>query len=236
MTPKQPFDEVAGYIIDQIARRSRVWRATNVKPWDDVAQELLIRVWTKYELFDPERAPLQNWVNTVVSNALRNMMRDYVYKSSRPCLGHGKDQHRCVYNEGGNACSWEKNHTGIQCEVCPLYRKWKEKKADLYNITASVSIENHSQEVHNSQGDFIDIEAKKKVIDEKIMIRLSGIPLEQEMYRMLYIEHIDPIQVGTILGYKKQSNSQIPGYQTILKFEKKVYALAKEIIEVEDLI
>lgn len=233
MPAKQPFEDVAGFIQSEIAKRRHKWRMTNVIEWDDVAQHLLVRAYNKYHLYNPDKSPLQHWLNTLISNALKNLLRDTLLKSCRPCLGNGKDPHRCTYNAGGNLCSWSGNPTGIQCSACPAYKIWAEKKGNLYNISTPLSIENHSQEVNNLQSDFIDIGEKKKIIDSKIIALLC--PREANLYTLLYIDHKTTEEVGKMLGYKKQKNSSTPGYQVILKFQKKVKKMARDIVENEDL-
>lgn len=93
MPDKQPFEEVAGFIQGEIAKRRSKWRMTNVIEWDDVAQLLLVRAYNKYHLYNPDKSPLQHWLNTLISNALKNLLRDTLLKSCRPCLGNGKDPH-----------------------------------------------------------------------------------------------------------------------------------------------
>ena len=231
---KLPFDEVAKYIQGEIRKRRSNWRSTNVMEWEDVAQELLIRAYNKYPLFDPNKAPLQHWLNTLISNAIKNLMRDKVYRSSRPCLGNGKDPHKCAFNAGGNLCSWEHNLSGVQCSACPTYKAWTEKKANMHNIVSPVSIENHSQEINNIQSDFLDIAAKKEIIDAKIIAALDS-QHEVKLYTLLFIEHKSPEEVGNTLRYKQSKNNRAPGYQVILKFQKKVYKLARYIVNNEDI-
>lgn len=231
---KPTFEEVASDIRAQINRRRQRWRATNIQEWDDVAQDIFIRAYNKWHLFDPNKKALSHWLNTLISNALKNKMRDLIYKTARPCLGSNKDQHCCVYNGGGNICTWSGNSTGIQCSACPAYRAWQERKGHLNNINTPLPLDNHAVEVGRVQCDFTDIEGKKKVLDDRILSHLTN-ETERRMYTMIFIEQKSEEEVGHIMGYKLQDNSKTPGYQMILKFRKKVIALAKEIVIEEDL-
>lgn len=231
---KPTFEEVANDIRTQINRRRQRWRATNVKPWEDVAQDIFIHVYNKWYLFDPNKKALSHWLNVVISNQIKNEMRNLIYKNARPCIGSNKDQHCCIYNGGGNLCTWPGNSTGIQCSVCPVYRAWQTRKSHLNNINTPLSLDNHAVEADRMQCDFTDIDGKKKVLDDRILSHLSN-ETERKMYTLMFIEHKTEEEVGYIFGYKLQDNSKTPGYQMILKFRKKVIALAREIVYDEDL-
>lgn len=235
---KLPFDDVAEMIQRQISFHRSSWTYSKLE-WEDVAQMILIRVWKKYELFDPNKAPLGGWVNTVIVNALKNILRDNLYKSARPCIQHGG----CAFDTGGDMCS--QTPSGLQCEECPIFRKWKDKKEAQYNITASVSIENHSQEVNSLPEDFINIDEKKKELDKRILKRLNT-RLDKNMYRMLFIKHLTPQQVSDFLKNKEIERiksikgetfqvSRAPGYQLVLKFQIRVKEIARDIVEHEDI-
>lgn len=225
---KPSFEEQIPVIQEQIARRRPKWKIASMD-FEDVSQTLFIRIWQKYHLFNPEVAPFEHWLNRVITNTLSNLYRDNLYKHARPCI----QPPGCAFNDGDNRCTWTKS--GLQCGECKLYRSWEERKKDKFFLGKPSDIEEHHYEISSRQSDFVDIEAKKKIVDEIMLTRLAN-SHEVMLYKMLYIEHLDPAVVGATLKYKSQSNSAIPGYQVILKFQKKVKKIAREIIEEEDLI
>jgi DNA-directed RNA polymerase specialized sigma24 family protein len=147
MNKKKQFEELLPVIITNIEKRHSSWRLS-VLDWEDVSQMLIIRIWNKFHLFDCEKGPFENWVNRVISNAITNIIRDNHYKWGRPCiLG-------CTYNLGCDNCGYTAN--GKQCDDCPLFATWRQKKEQQYNIKSSLSLEDHSDEVANVMTDFID--------------------------------------------------------------------------------
>jgi RNA polymerase sigma factor (sigma-70 family) len=43
--------------------------------WEDIAQEVRIRLWTKRHLFNPDKSSYKTWANRVMSNCIRNLIR-----------------------------------------------------------------------------------------------------------------------------------------------------------------
>lgn len=218
------FEERLPVITKEIAKRKARYVLTTL-PWEDVVQILLIRLFTKYHLYDPKKSEFTHWCNTVITNAIKNVLRNNLTKWSRPCiLG-------CTYNLGEEFCGYTKS--GKQCEECPLYAEWKRKKYNHFAIQQAFTLEAHIQEVDNIQNDFLDIEDRKKIIDKKIQAKLNA--HEYKIYEMLYIKNMTEKEVGTLLNYKVLENSDIPGYQIISKAKKKFVAAAKQVIEEENL-
>lgn len=200
-TDIQTFEQRIPFIQKQIGQRKRTWTLTTMD-FEEAAQIILIRVWTKYALFNPSKAPFEHWLNRTISNALTNLLRDNLFRWQRPCVRDGG----CTYNLGGDACGYEPCK-GIQGARCPLYAKWKAKKEGEYNIKASLTLENHSQEVNNMPTDSLDIEATKKVIDQRMLSRLSA--WDRRIYRLVYVQHISPQEVSARL-VKIATNRKTP--------------------------
>lgn len=221
---KVTFESQAEFIKDEIKKRESKWRLQNPS-WEDVSAMLLTRIWEKFHKYDQTK-PLQNWVNTVITHHTINILRDNLTKFSRPCiLG-------CAENLGGNGCGYTKS--GVQCGECKLYATWQRKKESQFNIKASLPLENHFQEVNNKQSDFINIEAAKKVIDEKIKDKLNR--RERKIYKMLYIDFMTAQEVSSELKKQKSKLYKNESYAKILEFQKKVIKLSKQIIIDEDLV
>jgi len=221
------FEERLPEIEKIVDSRKSKWYLSTIA-WEDVRQILLIRIFNKYHLYDGEKGEFIRWANRLITNAIRSLLRDNLYKYSRPCIqGRG-----CVYNLGEEFCSYTKS--GKQCAECPLFAKWKNKKGNQYNVKQSLPLQNHIQEVNNIQHDFIEIDSAKVIIDEKMKETLK--PYEYSIYKLIYIENKSEQEAGKILDYKKCNNSDIPGYQIIRKVKKRIVERAREIINEEGLV
>lgn len=221
---KIPFEERIPVIQNEIAKRRKKWNLSTLA-WEDASQIIIIRVFKKYHLFDPERGEFTHWLNRLISSAIKNIFRDNLTLYSRPCiLG-------CVYNLGDEHCGF--TNSGKQCSECPLYLKWSKKKRAHFNVAQSLPLVNHEQEVNNIQSDFFNIENAKIVLDAKLKIKLNN--YEWQVYDMLYIKHLSMEEVGKILKYKKAKNSQIPGYQQLKRIQSRIIEVSKQIISDENL-
>lgn len=225
------FNELLPVIERQIDNRRRKWRWTTMD-WLDVRQILLIRVWTKIGLYDSRKGPFEHWVNRLISNALVIVQRDNMLKFARPCIRNGG----CFFNLGGTHCGYTTN--GLQCNACPLYAKWEQTKQSEHNIKTSLAMEHHSQEVNNIQSDFIDIEAKKVLIDKRMM-QLLKTPWERKVYKVLYIDHLTPAQAADLLK-ESARNRKTPlratdavDYQSVLLEVKRLKEMMVKIIREE---
>lgn len=193
--------------------------------FEDASQMILERAFKKYHLYDEAKGKFEHWINRFISSALKNIWRDHYGKHSRPCICG------CRFNLGGETCRFTKS--GLQDITCPIYEKWKNKKETQNQVSQTLPIENHIDEVHNISSDFLSIDDSKKVIDEKIKGKLTE--QEYKVYVLLFIENKTMEEVGEIMRFPRMKNAAIPGYQIIHKMKKKFVVAAKEIIEEEDL-
>lgn len=224
MNKKISFEAQIPVIQREIEKRRHKWTLAALS-FEDASQIIMLRVFKKYHLFDPQKGEFSHWVNKVISSTWKNIMRDNYLKFSRPCIKG------CAHNMGGDNC--RKTPSGKQCDECPLYKEWRMQKEQHFNIKQSLPLENHQQEVENHQCEFINIEEKKKVIDEKMKLKLR--PNEYKIYQLLYIENLSEEEVGTKMQYRKTSEKRSPGYQQIAKAKAKIIEMARDIIKNEDL-
>jgi RNA polymerase sigma factor (sigma-70 family) len=216
-----------------VERRRSKWRATSVLEFDDVKNILLARIYQQLHRYD-EKRPLDRWTNTVISNGVRNLLRDNVYRDARPCIsgkapgfgGGSSYGQNCAYNLGDGQCGLTKS--GLQDCSCKFFAEWHRKKQIKFAITAPLSIENHIDESHSHHLDFMDIDAKKKLIDVKIIPRLSK--EEAKIYTLLFIQNMEEKEVGEKMGYIKHSNNPIPGYLQIRAAKIKIKQVARQIL------
>ncbi len=223
MEVKLPFEQVITVVEAQINRRRNRWTLTAVS-FEDLRQIILIHVFVKYHTFNPKRGPFLNWVNRVITYQIRNVLRNNFTIYSRPCI------QGCPFNTGGDSCS--KTSSGKQSNECKIYKIWEQKKLSHHNVKQTLPLENHLREIDSQPGDFVDVENKKSIIDEKMKDKLNA--KDYKIYKALYIDNKSEEEVGKSLGLKKVGKMHA-GYQKILQTKKDIVAAAKKIIEEEDL-
>jgi RNA polymerase sigma factor (sigma-70 family) len=224
--PDLTFDQRYESIVHEIEKRRKKWTLVSTS-FDDISQTILSRVYLNFHQFDAERGEFSHWVNVLISNTIKNCLRDLHYAHSRPCI-QGKGG--CVFNTGNDTCS--QTPSGKQCGQCLAYKLWEMRKKNHNAIEQTLPLENHIREVDSRPSDNVNIEGAKTVIDQKIQAKLNK--HEWKLYKLLFIQNKEEREVGKIMKYKP-SKRMYPGYLTILKFRKKVVCLAKEIIEDENL-
>lgn len=219
-----------------IARRRAKWRATSIMEWEDVSSQLLTRCFQQLHLYDATR-PLDRWVNTVISNGIRNLLRDKIYRDARPCLSGqapgfsmGSSYGRgCACAGPDGTCSFTKS--GKQDTTCVFYAAWQAKKHTKFAISTPLSIEKHVDESHSMPDSFVDYEGAKKVIDENIKKRLTK--EEYRVYVYLYVKHLSMEETLKKMGFKKDDQRN---YMRIRNMAILAKDTAKQIISEHGLI
>jgi DNA-directed RNA polymerase specialized sigma24 family protein len=221
------FEQRYDSVVHEIEKRRRKWTLTST-PFDDISQVILSRIYLNYHTFKPSQGLFIHWVNRVITNIIKNALRDLHFIHSRPCL-HGKGG--CVFNTGNDTCS--QTPSGRQCGQCLAYKLWESRKKSHNAIEQTLPLENHIREVdaRPSEGN-INFDYAKLVIEREIQKKLNH--HEWKLYKLLYIQNKEEREVGKLMKYKP-SKRMYPGYLTILKFKKKVAFLAREIIRDENL-
>jgi len=213
-----------------IDKRQSSWRLSTL-PWEDASAIILEKIWRNFQSYDVKQ-PLDRWVNTVITNAIHNLLRDGLYKTARPCIAATCYGNCCAYNLGNNKCGWTKS--GEQDSSCRFYADWERKKKAKFSVATPLSIENHVNESHNMQCDFVDIENAKKVIDENIQRRLTQD--EYRIYVLLFVKNLEPEEVGKKMGYKRHGDNGVPGYLQIRNARLKIEEVSKQILSEQGII
>lgn len=213
-------------IDNEIRKRRGKWRLSSIQwlDYDDISQILRFHIFKKWEQWDQSR-PLLPWINKIISNQLKNLIRNHYHSFVKPCVG-------CPFN---NSASDEENHCDFtkskkQDKTCPLYKKWSKSKKHAYGVKIPISIETLPRsniEDHQSQN--FTIESTIEKINKELK---STLPEKQyRIYEMLFLEKKDEEQVAIELGYKTNEKGRTAGYKQIknlkLKFKKIVLKIAE---------
>jgi hypothetical protein len=214
---KSSFEDNYSIIISEIKKKRYKWCLTSLNwlDYDDVSQQLLLRIYTKWHLFDPKKGKLEIWLSRVITNFQINLARNEFYSFSRPCL-------KCAARIGELDC----RIFGTQdCSTCPLLAKWSVTKKNSHDIKIPVSLASHEQEVFNTPNTSLDIDATGKLIHTK-MVSLLSIS-EYFIYKSLYIDHISENQLAKKMTNNKPNTAAL---NTIRETKKVIIAKVKELL------
>jgi DNA-directed RNA polymerase specialized sigma24 family protein len=206
--PIRTFEDCILEIDNEIRKRKSKWNLTALSwmDYDDVSQIIRIHINNKWHLYN-QNEPLAPWVNTVISNQIRNLFRNLHGNHARPCL-------RCAASEGDDLCSIYTK----QCSDCPLFATWEKSKKRAHDVKLPVSLENHAQEVFDMAEDSFDIERSSKNLHARMEKVLK--PMEWRVYKYLYIDNLTDEEVANIMGYTTSEKNRAPGYKQIKNIKK----------------
>ena len=215
---KLKFEDHIEQIDAEIKKRKSKWNLTALSwmDFDDVSQILRIHIFKKWHLYDTKK-PLNPWINRIISNQIKNLIRNNYGNYCRPCL-------KCAAAESGDLCYIY----GKQCEACPLFANWVKTKKQAYDAKLPVSINEHSNEINMAEYKDIDIVMLMKRLNEKM--RQSLKPAEWKIYKALYIDNLSEEKAASLMGYKTNEKNRVPGYKQIKNVKKSIIQKVKKII------
>ena len=84
---KQSFEKNIDIIDEEIRKRKNKWNLSALSwiDFEDVEQILRIHIYKKWTLYDPKK-PLAPWLNIIISNQIKNIIRNNCGNYARPCL------------------------------------------------------------------------------------------------------------------------------------------------------
>lgn len=227
---KPTYDENSDTIDNEIRKRRPRWRLTSLAwvDFDDVSQIIRAHIAKKWDQWDPAR-PLIPWINKIISNQFKNILRNHYHNFVKPCMG-------CPFNtsmsEEENACSFTKSK--LQDTTCPLYKKWNKTKKHAYGIKIPVPIEVLPRAEIESREDFsFDIDVYVQKINIEIEKNLNE--RNFRIYQMLFIEKMSEEEVALKLGYKTSEKGRKAGYKQIKNLKLKFKKLVIRILEKKDI-
>ena len=198
-------------------RRSRLnLTALSWMDFDDVSQIIRIHIFKKWHLYDQSKS-LAPWINTLISNQIKNLIRNNYGNYCRPCL-------KCAAAESDSLCYIY----GTQCSSCPLFAQWEKTKKAAYLTKLPTPLESVQQETEKLELQEFDFETVLKRLNIKLKKVLKS--NEWTVYENLYLKNKTEQEVAKILGYKTSEKNRSPGYKQIKNIKKSIIEKAKEII------
>ena len=215
---KLKFEDHIEQIDAEIKKRKSKWNLTALSwmDFDDVSQILRIHIFKKWHLYDPQK-PLNPWINRIISNQIKNLIRNNYGNYCRPCL-------KCAAAESGDLCYIY----GKQSESCPLFANWMKTRKQAYDAKLPVSINDHEIEINAAEYSDIDIFALMEKLNEKMKEILKS--SELKIYKALYIDNMSEEDAATLMGYKTNEKNRVPGYKQIKNVKKSIIVKVKKII------
>ncbi|NBP00127.1 MAG: sigma-70 family RNA polymerase sigma factor [Proteobacteria bacterium] len=216
MARKPSFEESIDQINSEILKRKSKWNLTAIAWMDfyDVSQILRFHIYKKWHLYDSSK-PLAPWINRIISNQIKNLIRNNYSNFTRPCL-------KCNAAENEDGCAIYTT----QCSACPLYANWEKNKKNAHDAKLTLSVENYAKEINNIPNDNLNLEISAKNIHTKMENILK--PIEWKIYKHLYIEGRTEEQVAKLMGYRTSEKNRIAGYKQIKNVKKSIIFKVKK--------
>ena len=214
--PKKKTYEECYEIIDQAIQKQKYkWRLNAIKWFDfeDVQQIIKSHIAKKWDMWDQSR-PLEPWIGRIISNQIRNLLRNHYGNYTNPC----KSMHL-------------PNHNPLRCEVCC---KWAKTKKVGLQIKIPLSIEDYSKEIQNRKYDNFNFKDSLEKLDELMKKKLT--PIHYKAYRMLYFEKKTEQDVAKYMGYKISAQKNKLGYRQVKNLKKKFLQAAIDLLKENDII
>jgi|TARA_R100000152_G_C6780447_1_gene213221 hypothetical protein len=219
------YEDFSDIIDVAIKKQQYKWRLTAVRWFDfeDVEQIIKLHIAKKWHMWDQER-PLEPWIGRIISNQLRNLIRNHYGNYVKPCTN-------CKFALG-EGCSLTK--TSKQDSTCTLYAKWEKSKKSGLELKTPLSTEDFVQEVEGRPYDGFDFDVSLSKLDVYMEKKLTEV--HYKAYKMLYFEEKTEEDVARFMGYKLSPQKNKLGYRQVKNLKKKFLETAIEIINEEDII
>lgn len=215
---KLKFENYISIINSEIAKRKNKWTLTalNWIGFEDVSQIVISHIYRKWNLYD-DRKPLLPWINRIISNQMKNLIRNNYGNYTRPCL-------KCVAAVGENECKIY----GKQEKSCPLYSNWVKTKKNAYDLKMTLSIEDHSHEINNQSIEECDIAKASVSLHEKMKKILK--PIEWRVYDLLYVQNKTEEYICKNLNFKYDKKAKTTYNKQLRNIQKTIIKKAKECL------
>ena len=215
-------------IDNEIRKRRPKWRlnAIHWMDFEDVSQIIRFHLYKKWDQWDQSR-PLLPWINKIITNQFKNVLRNYYHSFVKPCVG-------CPLNssfDGENLCSYTKS--GLQDSSCPLYKKWEKSKKYACNVKMPVSMEDVKTDSVRETQFSRELDTDIKMFHKKMKDELNE--KNYTIYEMLFISEMTEEEVALKLGYKTSEKGRKAGYKQIKNLKIKFKNIALKITKNRDM-
>lgn len=214
------FEEKIEEIDAIIASKRGFWQLTSLSyiDYDDISQLIRIHIFEKFHLWK-RNLPFPNWVSTVVTNKIKNFIRDHYGKMAPPC-------NKCPFNNGGSFC--QITSSGQKDSSCKPYNKWLKGKKMAYEMKLACSLEDYDgHQTYSKDFDFEKSADKFHCAMQKLLsTRLF------EAYRYLYMDGLSDEEVVEKMRFKKtKEKGRLAGYRQLTNIKKEIKSVADELIQ-----
>jgi RNA polymerase sigma factor (sigma-70 family) len=185
--------------------------------FEDVSQIIRIHIFKKWHLFD-ESKKIEPWLNAIISNQIKNLIRNNYGNYSKPC-------NKCGAAKGNDGCEIY----SIQCSGCPLYARWEKTKRHGFNLRKCQSIEENIDRVH-AQEEYSSI-LEKNI--EKLNELLPSILKENEhkFYKLYFVDRCSDNEIALKMKFKTCEINRKPGYKQMQNIKKSIIKKIKKALQ-----
>lgn len=220
-----PYEDFYEIIDRELLKRKRNWFLSSVAwiDFDDVSQIIRAHIYKKWSHWDQSR-PIKPWLNKIIANQMKNILRNHYSNYARPCLN-------CPFNNDAqmNLCSFTKS--GNQDQTCPLYKKWEKTKKHAYNVKITLSLDSHLHEVDGNSDNHLDIDIQGASL--KLIKELKHVLNDRQFkaFDLLYIKNLSDEEVAKQMGFKSTESGRKAGYKQIKNLKKILKEKATRILQ-----
>ena len=202
----------------EIKKRRNKWLLSKFSgiDFEDISQIIRIHIFKKWSLFDPAKK-IEPWLNTIISNQLKNLIRNNYGNYSKPCT-------KCGAAEANDKCSIYSE----QCSSCPLYAKWEKTKQAAFNLKRCQSTEENHNTIASQEDESYGLEKNIKDLNSKIHLFLK--PNELKFYKLFYLESNTEEVIAKRMGFTTGEKNRKPGYKQIQNIKKNIVKKIKKAI------
>lgn len=227
----KPYSFFSDEIDNEIRKRKAKWRLTSITwlDYEDVSQMIRFHIFKKWDQWDQAR-PLLPWINKIISNQLKNLIRNHYQSFVKPCVG-------CPFNpniaDDDSSCEWTKSKQ--QDITCPLYKKWNKSKKHAYGVKIPVSIETLPRaNFEDTENNLLNINL---TIDKINNLLKETLPEKQYyIYEMLFIDKKSEEEIAEELGYKTSEKGRKAGYKQIKNLKLKYKKIVVKLLQTKDIL
>ena len=219
------YDNKKDVIDGELRKQRSKWFLDTVSHigWDDIEQIIRSHIYSKWDLWD-QKKPLQPWLHQVISNQIKNLIRNHYGSFAKPCA-------QCSFNTSSKSEKQTCDFTpsGEQDDSCPIFLKWSKTKRYAYNLKLPVSMETHINDVFPLESNYYDLDRAVKNLNTEMERLLSK--KRFRIYKMMFIDFKTDEQVLKALGYKTLPSSKATRDKQIKKQKNEFLKIAKQALK-----